>query len=566
MRRVRLLAVLVLLLSGPRPAQAQAVPQAAAAAEAAGQWDEAIRVYRQVLDREPQRIDLWVRLSQVYAMTNAPLNALNAIRHARTLAPNDPDYLRAEATLATWHGDYQLAARSYRQLAAIEKTDDDVMLNLARVSAWAGETDQAVRAYHRYLAAYPQADAVWLELARAESWRGNYGAALDGLGAYHDRFGDSAAYSRELASILARSGRPSDAMKLLAPLLDKDPSNFELNVTRTIALASEHRPRETMDALDTVRRLKPSDPETRTAERLVRTTLGPTVEPQISTYSDSDHLRVTRVAAAAATLLPTGTELSAGYEHRRLEAPAAGGLGRLNGEPARYDYGWAAAAQKIGRVTIDGHVGSASEDTHSRTPYGVGALIRSDTLSLRMESSDEFFVISPRTVDLGLTDRRQHADVEWDPGVLYHVSAGGSYQRISDGNNRWELLVSPRRVVARTESLNLDLGLAAYMLGTSRDLPDGYYDPRRYESYVAVVYPYFKLSENVGLAVSLAGGVQRDDSSRSFRFGGNANVDATVGIYRAWALKLSVSATNNRRAESGAFHGYSGAVVLIRRF
>jgi hypothetical protein len=357
-------------------------------------------------------------------------------------------------------------------------------------------------------------------------------------------------------------------MTLLHPLLDQEPSNYELNVTRTIALAYQRRPRETADALDTVRRLKPSDPETQTAERLVRATLGPVTDPGFSVYSDSDRLRVTRIAASATALLATGTQFSAGYEHRMLEAPEDGGLGRAGGGSAQYDYGWAAAAQKIGRVTIQGRLGVASEDNaHKRVPYGIGALIRpSDALSLTVESSEEFFVVSPRTVELGLTARRQRAGVEWDPGVLYHVSAESSYQQISDGNTRWEVLVTPRRVVARTQSLNLDLGVSGYLLGTSQDLPDGYYDPRRYESYAAVVYPYFKLSENVGVAMSLAGGAQRDDRASSFRFGGNASVEATVGIYRAWVLKLSASATNNRRVESGAFQGYNGGVVLIRRF
>ena len=97
-------------------------------------------------------------------------------------------------------------------------------------------------------------------------------------------------------------------------------------------------------------------------------------------------------------------------------------------------------------------------------------------------------------------------------------------------------------------------------------MANGYYDPRRYESYMAVLFPYFKISENVGLGFSLAGGVQRDAPTSAFRFGGNAAAEATLGIYRPWALKVSASLTNNRRAESGAFRGYGGSIALIRRF
>ena len=282
MRYALFLVALVLTLFVPRTGTAQSVPEAGVAAEAAGRWDEAIRVYRQVLDREPARGDLWIRiadieasrgdlrasvtalnsaaqalpadpsvyrrLSQAYASSNQPRAAVEAIQGALALSPDDADYLSAAATLATWQGDYALAARSYLRLQEVGGASVDVALNLARVSAWAGQTDQAVNAYRRYLAAHPDLADVWLELARTESWRGNYAAALEALDVHRDRFGESDAYSRELAAILASSGQPSEAVKLLDPLLKQNPFSHELNVIRTIALAMQQRPRETFDA------------------------------------------------------------------------------------------------------------------------------------------------------------------------------------------------------------------------------------------------------------------------------------------------------------------------------
>ena len=46
----------------------------------------------------------------------------------------------------------------------------------------------------------------------------------------------------------------------------------------------------------------------------------------------------------------------------------------------------------------------------------------------------------------------------------------------------------------------------------------------------------------------------------------NSSVEATLGIYREWMLKVHGSVTNNRRLDSGAFRGTSGGVVLLRRF
>jgi hypothetical protein len=174
--------------------------------------------------------------------------------------------------------------------------------------------------------------------------------------------------------------------------------------------------------------------------------------------------------------------------------------------------------------------------------------------------------VSPRTVDLGLTATSERLEVEWSPTLRNQVVVDGSFQELSDGNRRWEMTVSPRRTVARRAGFNLDLGATAYRLETTRDLDHGYYDPRRYEFYAATMYPYLKVRENVGLALTVAIGAQREDRSPSFHFGANVSGEATFGIYRPWVLKVNSSATINRRLESGAFRGFGAGAALIRRF
>jgi len=189
-----------------------------------------------------------------------------------------------------------------------------------------------------------------------------------------------------------------------------------------------------------------------------------------------------------------------------------------------------------------------------------------DNVMLHVERHAGFFIISPRTAALGLTQVGHRLSLGWAPDARWMVSADGAVQRISDGNQRYEIQLGAHRSVARTQRMNLDLGVATYQLGTSKDLANGYYDPKRYESYSAVVLPYFKLGENSGLGMTLAAGLQRDTSSRSLHAGGNGSAELSIGIYRPWVLKLRASATINRRLETGAFQGYSGGVVLIRRF
>jgi tetratricopeptide (TPR) repeat protein len=203
----------------------QGAPDAAVAAEIAPCGTRAAA--------DPADAAVLSRLSQAYAVANQPEAALAAIERALDLQPEQPEYLRARATLATWAAHYDRARDSYRQLARLRPLELDVTLNYARVSAWAGDTNNAVSEYRRFLAGRPDAADVWLELARAESWRGNYASALDALSTYRERFGESPAYLSEMAGVMASGGRPSRAYQLLTPLLIATPDSYELNLTRT---------------------------------------------------------------------------------------------------------------------------------------------------------------------------------------------------------------------------------------------------------------------------------------------------------------------------------------------
>ena len=435
---IRALLVLVIVFCAADGFAQSPAPEEGRAAEAAS-----ITALQRAVQEAPGDASRFQRLSQAYAAANQPLPALEAIEHALTLKPGNAEFLRARATLATWAGDYSRALDSYRRLRTSAPNDVELALNEARVSSWSGNTDEAVAAYRRYLRARPEAAATWLELARTEWWRGNYGAALETLSEYRTRFGESAEYSRELAAVLARAGQPARAQEILEPLLRQEPDNYDLNLTRTIALATQHRTREAFDALGTVQRLQPSGRDTEDLERIVRTLLASTIEPGASFYSDSDSLDVQRVAPRAALSLATGTKLSGGYEREALTARRGSGLEQIGGElDGRHDHVWFGLAQRAGAVTLQGRVGRAAAgvagDQHLTT-YAIGADVQPfDALKFSVERSSGFFVISPRTIGLGLRRLDHRVQLDWAPTVRSQVAFTASYQELSDGNRRWE--------------------------------------------------------------------------------------------------------------------------------
>jgi tetratricopeptide (TPR) repeat protein len=601
MKAFTLSLALIALLAGQAGAQTN-IPAGALVAEGEARWADALRLYRAQLEREPGATEPWLRiadiearlgrasesiaalehaaaarpsdasissrLSQAYAAQGHAVAALHAIEGALAVQPLSEEYLRAHATLATWAGNYDAAARSYRKLRQAHPQDTDLALALARVSVWNADSDAAASAYRDYLNGSNPLPEAWLELARTESWRGNVIAAVEALEQYGHRFGATDAYLRERVYVLARTGRPREALRDLAPLLAAAPNDYELQLSRTVALASLRRHGAAASSLAGIDALKPDHTDTRAAESLVRSLLGSNVGPSTTFYNDSDGLQVLKAAPRFDVGFKSDTRFHGGYELIELEARIGSGLEHVSGgRSAKVEHGWTGLTQRIGALTLGGTVGQARAESHSHNTYAAFVKFTpADTVAVSAERSSGFATISPRTASLGITKITHRSTIDWAVAMRYHVALEAAHEELSDGNARWEVLVAPRAAVARTQRLNLDVGLLLHQFGARHNLDHGYYDPRRYEYYAVVVSPYWKVSDDIGVGASAGLGGQRDDSDSRFRLGSNASAEATFGIYGPWLLKVHGSTTNNWRLDSGAFRGVSGGIVLLRRF
>ena len=301
---------------------------------------------------------------------------------------------------------------------------------------------------------------------------------------------------------------------------------------------------------------------------MVRNAFASAAEPGVSLYGDSSTLEIQRADPQVMVAFGNGTAVTGGFEHETLRARKGSGLERTNGmENADHDLVWAGSAHQFGALSLHGRVVQARTSVDNLTTYAIGAdLTPIDALTVSVERTSGFFVVSPRTVGLGLRQVSHDARVQWSPDLRWVIAGSVRYQTLSDDNRRWEFTLSPRYGVARTQRLNLDLGFVVSQLGTKTNFDNGYYDPSRYQYYGFTAYPYWKIRESIGLGMSLGLGAQRDDFSPAFRLGGNATGEATIGIYSPWALRVAGGGIFNQRLGSGAFGGYSASVSVIRRF
>jgi len=572
-------------------------------AEMEGRWEDAIKIYRSILTKEPQRGDLWAklgeledymgnysgsaeafqravqllpndpnlhfRLSQQYSILKDPNNAFLEIEKAVELDPKNIEYLKSRAQIANWIGKSEIARDSYERVLSLSP-DDETLLNLARTESWTGELDKSVRDFKKYYAKHPEDKEALLDYAEAECWRGNFPSALSLLEKYRTDFGETTDYLKLKARALASAERPTAAMALISPLLEKSPDDYEVIFSQAIAQHYGNRPREALKSVETLERLRPLSRETEDIKRFVITSLRSNAELGFDFYNDSDHLNIFTSRLRGTYFLMPETFLEAGVTNDVLTAKKGSGLEQLNGdEEALHTRAWLGVGHRFSpKVAVEGQLGASSAEGEVRFPtYNLSVDLQpSDELKVRAEKDYGYYVVSPRTVSIGIRRDANRLQVTWSPDLNYTIDSNFSYSTFSDDNTLWEVLLGPRRAVLRTEKLNLDIGVNAWWFGFDEDFDHGYYAPELYQRYMVTGFSYWKINEESGVSFIVSLGVQKDNTMDNLRFGADASFEGTFGVYRDWMFNIKGAATNNIRQGTGAFRALTIGAALTRRF
>lgn len=513
-----------------------AVPDAVIKAEGAKRWGEAARLLRSVLAREPQRVDLWLRLVEDLAVQKKPLEAAQALAKAADLRPNDgglqlkaseafgaanrpADALRyvdralalrptdfalhrRRAQLAGWAGDYAQAVESLHILIAANPGDLTLKRDLGLVLSYQGRSAEAADILSDYVAQRPADKDALLALARIQSARGNSDAAVTLLDRYRAAGGDELTYHHELALLLAWNGRLRSALALANSGLAKDPSDFEFHVARAVALQNGYEYGAALTEIDRLAQLRPNAPEVGDLRHRVELQQRPYLEFDAGARWESDNIDAQANEISYHQPINDAWWVFAGGGGDYLTAlsgsaftPIQGGTFMARGSgfvgaQTRLDFGTIASA-RVG-ATGNGRVSAATWQVSIDSQL-------SDEFRVQLTNMRDFQIVSPRSLSLGITRIDTAAQLTYTPDLLWTVAAIGQNGEFSDGNQFWHGYFGPRRAILRTEDWNVNLGISGNWYGYSLQpagstTVNGYYSPSFYQNYATNAYIYYKLS------------------------------------------------------------------------
>jgi len=590
----------VAVACGPISAE---IPDAGVAAENRGDLETAARIYRDTLQQHPDDIAVWQRLSDVeaarhdanaaadalehaarirpgdanlqtaasraLATANRPAEALAAIQRALVIEPDNVEHLIAQAQLANWAGNTALAESSLQQVIDQVGERPDLEDDIARSRAWQGDLSGASEHMDRYLASYPDDRAAALDAVRFLAWRGDYPAAIQRLDDVEKRLNANDESRALRARLLAWAGFPRAALAVNTPLLEQTPGDYERAYTQALALRQSRIPRQAQPYIDQVAALKPDAKETRDLVNSSRAPLGSHVD--LSQDFASDSLNIDRRDAKLWLDWALGSRiwLLADAGRQRLGAPLDSPFASINGRRwlhTRYsDLGLRFALND--RASIEGSWGNstiAGLDSLSRYRFALD-LNPGDHFNMELGADRDRFDISPRSLSLGLDRKGYWAQARWRPNLRWTVDAFLRRDDISDGNVANGFDLAARRVMHRGGSFDFDLGGAAAWQRFDFDPGNGYYAPGNYRRFQLTGFGYWHLGENAGLNLTLASGLQRDETLNGWKPANDITAELVLGIFSKWQLRLQ-AAYSDRRQNSGAFNARRFGVVVERRW
>ncbi|MCG7201204.1 tetratricopeptide repeat protein [Marinobacter pelagius] len=598
-----LFAGLILSLCAGALHAAPAVPEAGLKAEMAGEWESALTVYRSVLESQPQRVDLWLRMADIYHRLERPQETINALEQARELAPDNAeiafrlsrayamadrpadalqqcqqavelepsnvDYLHTCLQQANWARNRAAAERTIESLLAISPRDRDALLSRALWHSWMGEYEQAATAYDEYLRHYPEDHDATVARIQVLGWAGDHEGAEKALADYRQRFGDTDAYQRARAQVLLQQGRYYSASDLLTPLAERHPEDYDIHFARVLATRASGQPSEALDSLAVLEARKPGEPETRELARVTRAPLRSLVGITGDHQFDADDIRITTGKVFGELALSPETRALMGYSARRVSTRQGSEFIAEDGDRSTMDYyGWVGMRHQLHpRVAVEGRVGRGNIEGGGDYGYYLleGDWHPHDDWSLQLSRERALYALSPLSVSREIVETENRLRALWHPGMLYQVEGWISASDFSDDNSRLEFYLAPSRRVYQNGPWGVNLGLSAQRFTFDKDLDNGYYDPDYFNRFAGTALFYWSpnVDDWVGLRTSL--GWHKDDTFSSYEFGSDVELEALIGRYRDWQFHGRI-AYADRLQETGRYYGTSIHLGLIRRF
>lgn len=528
-----------------------------------------------VVKNGPKNASYYAGLSQNYAAKKQAKEALIAINQALAFEPNNIQYLKTQASLASWANNLPLMEESYSKILKIDFNNSDAILGMARACSWQGKTKCAIVNYKRYLTMHPASEEALIEYSdvkiQMEAYR-DARALLFTDRAYH---GETKRYKAQIAKLYAVAKWYDSAAYYNSSLLSEEPNNFNYLLTDAYTKFASRTHAASLEVLKQLHIVKPDAAETRFLDLYLRRPVRSYITIDELGLGDTHTVRLSETSAHGYVYFNPATafHFTGLYEYASATdlqyTPVFGGqsIHDISGKVGlfhRFSKYFEAEAN-IGSLSI--------QNVNS---YFIGNFTGKWSVNERMWLSyryshdlfrpDIYTVFSPRSISLGIMEDDNVLRLHLEPALQRYVDIVLEYNIISDGNHLRHANIWPNLRLLSVPGWTVNAGLMGDLYSfTNPALNDGYYNPSLAQTYLATMTAYHGFSLNNGISLSGGIGMQKDNTFQGLEPAADMSVDLMLGVFKDWQFE-AIGAYSYRGNPIRSYKVLTGKVALTRRF
>ena len=552
----------------------EAYLKAANDASSAHQYTAAIQSLKKAIAIKPKQANLYKKISEIYAMMQQKQKALEYITLALRHDPNNIEYLRAKAKLASWNNQAQVAIDSYCQLLALRPHDEDAMLSLAHMYGSLGKTDKSLIAYQQLLNEYPKNADGWLYYAETLSWVQNYIQAMQALNRYVALKGQNLLYIKTKARILGLAGRYRSSLIMNTPILQQSPHDVYALKTQSIDLIRAFQLENALFFLKQADHWAPkNDNQLRDLKNIIRTPIrsNGNLEGDYTWATDTTAIFDAPISGQY-FVTPTFAIIGQGL-YERLTANVNSGLETIQGkgsifdESARFGFSTQMFSTNFSALLGDLQIQNGGN-------YAIyEAKLQTNLTDQAQISIDSFYDLfrpylipqTPKSVSLQVREQRTSVVLDWQPFLQKNLNVLTSYSTLSDFNAYWHINVWPKARVFGSEHWLVTLGMDSDIWTFNRRATDGYYSPLLFQGYEGTIELYHAITSDIGYSLAGGFGIQKDETLPHFFYEEDLNARLIYGIFSDFQVQIKGGYTL-RTYPTNKYQCRVVSLVLTQRF
>ena len=227
----------------------------------AGAWKEAETQAALILGKEPQNLD-GLYISAMALLGQGKVNEAQAVLQAVPAGSAPPDLGRATASALFRLGKVPEAEQAFRAVLAKNPQDVLSLVGLGSIELTRNQPAEALKLYEQAKAIQPGDPRVRQGVAISQARLGHLPEAIKELEEIDPRAW-SADTVMALGSYYLRANRPADAVRLLAPVVERAPRFFNARYLLGLAYLANNDPKLAIAQLEEVQRQLPDNVPTR---------------------------------------------------------------------------------------------------------------------------------------------------------------------------------------------------------------------------------------------------------------------------------------------------------------